>query len=72
MTDDVLCVRVSPNGKLLAASLLDSTVRVRQGTGERLRRGTPPHKQRSSVTHACSSVEYTRGTSALVHTPRVS
>lgn len=29
MTDDVLCVRVSPNGKLLAASLLDSTVRVR-------------------------------------------
>ncbi|KAL4458578.1 hypothetical protein ABPG75_013443 [Micractinium tetrahymenae] len=28
MTDDVLCVRVSPNGKLLAASLLDSTVRV--------------------------------------------
>ena len=28
MTDDVLCVRVSPNGKLLAAALLDSTVRV--------------------------------------------
>ncbi|KAL4429403.1 hypothetical protein ABPG77_005177 [Micractinium sp. CCAP 211/92] len=28
MTDDVLCVRVSPNGKLLATSLLDSTVRV--------------------------------------------
>ncbi len=28
MTDDVLCVRVSPDGKLLAVSLLDSTVRV--------------------------------------------
>lgn len=28
MTDDVLCVRVSPNGRLLAAALLDSTVRV--------------------------------------------
>jgi U3 small nucleolar RNA-associated protein 12 len=28
MTDDVLCVRVSPDGKLLAVALLDSTVRV--------------------------------------------
>ena len=28
MTDDVLCVRVSPDGKLLAIALLDSTVRV--------------------------------------------
>ena len=28
MTDNVLCVRVSPNGKLLAVALLDSTVRV--------------------------------------------
>lgn len=28
MTDDVLSVRYSPNGKLLAASLLDSTVKV--------------------------------------------
>ena len=28
MADDVLCVRISPNGKLLAISLLDSTVRV--------------------------------------------
>jgi U3 small nucleolar RNA-associated protein 12 len=28
MTDDVLSVRVSPNGKLLAVALLDSTVRV--------------------------------------------
>jgi len=28
MTDDVLCVRLSPDGKLLAVALLDSTVRV--------------------------------------------
>ncbi|KAK9811924.1 hypothetical protein WJX72_012560 [[Myrmecia] bisecta] len=28
MTDDVLCVRVSPNGKLLAVALLDSTIKV--------------------------------------------
>ena len=28
MTDDVLCVRVSPDGRLLAVALLDSTVRV--------------------------------------------
>ena len=28
MTDDVLCVPVSPNGKLLAVALLDSTIRV--------------------------------------------
>lgn len=28
MTDDVLAVRYSPNGKLLAVSLLDSTVKV--------------------------------------------
>lgn len=28
MTDDVLCVRISPNGKLIAVALLDSTVRV--------------------------------------------
>jgi U3 small nucleolar RNA-associated protein 12 len=28
MTDDVLSVRYSPNGKLLAVSLLDSTVKV--------------------------------------------
>ncbi|TFK94701.1 WD40 repeat-like protein [Polyporus arcularius HHB13444] len=28
MTDDVLCVRYSPNGKLLAVALLDSTVKV--------------------------------------------
>ena len=28
MTDDVLSVRVSPNGRLLAAALLDSTVRI--------------------------------------------
>jgi len=28
MTDDVLCVRVSPDGNLLAIALLDSTVRV--------------------------------------------
>ncbi|CBQ70558.1 related to DIP2-Dom34p-interacting protein [Sporisorium reilianum SRZ2] len=28
MTDDVLCARVSPNGKLLALSLLDNTVKV--------------------------------------------
>ena len=28
MTDDVLCVKVSPDGKLLAVALLDSTVRV--------------------------------------------
>lgn len=28
MTDDVLCVRVSPDGKLLAIALLDATVRV--------------------------------------------
>lgn len=28
MTDDVLCVRISPDGKLLAVALLDSTVRV--------------------------------------------
>lgn len=29
MADDVLCVRVSPDGKLLAVSLLDSTIKVR-------------------------------------------
>jgi U3 small nucleolar RNA-associated protein 12 len=28
MTDDVLAVKYSPNGKLLAVSLLDSTVKV--------------------------------------------
>ncbi len=28
MADDVLCVRVSPDGKLLAVALLDSTVKV--------------------------------------------
>jgi U3 small nucleolar RNA-associated protein 12 len=28
MSDDVLCVRLSPDGRLLAVSLLDSTVRV--------------------------------------------
>lgn len=28
MTDDVLCVRCSPDGKLLAVSLLDSTIKV--------------------------------------------
>ncbi|KFM26172.1 WD repeat-containing protein 3-like protein [Auxenochlorella protothecoides] len=28
MTDDVMCVRVSPNGKLLAVALLDATVRI--------------------------------------------
>ena len=28
MTDDVLAVRFSPNGKLLAVSLLDSTVKL--------------------------------------------
>lgn len=28
MSDDVLCVRVSPDGRLLAASLLDATIKV--------------------------------------------
>jgi U3 small nucleolar RNA-associated protein 12 len=28
MSDDVLCVKVSPDGKLLAASLLDHTIKV--------------------------------------------
>ncbi|CAG8442083.1 2687_t:CDS:10 [Ambispora gerdemannii] len=28
ITDDVLCVRISPNSKLIAASLLDATVKV--------------------------------------------
>lgn len=28
MTDDVLCVRISPNGKLLAVALLDCTIKV--------------------------------------------
>lgn len=28
MTDDILSVRYSPNGKLLAVALLDSTVKV--------------------------------------------
>ena len=28
MTDDVLSVRYSPNGKLLAVSLLDSTIKI--------------------------------------------
>lgn len=28
MTDDILSVRFSPNGKLLAVALLDSTVKV--------------------------------------------
>lgn len=28
MADDVLCVKVSPDGKLLAASLLDHTIKV--------------------------------------------
>lgn len=29
MADDVLCVKVSPDGKLLAVSLLDATIKVR-------------------------------------------
>ena len=29
MSDDVLCVRVSPDGRLIAAALLDSTIQVR-------------------------------------------
>ena len=28
LAEDVLCVRVSPDGKLLAAALLDSTIQV--------------------------------------------
>lgn len=28
MADDVLCVRVSPDARLLAVSLLDSTIKV--------------------------------------------
>ncbi|KAL3161937.1 hypothetical protein ABBQ38_009019 [Trebouxia sp. C0009 RCD-2024] len=28
MTDDVLCVRISPNGKLIAVALLDSTIKL--------------------------------------------
>jgi U3 small nucleolar RNA-associated protein 12 len=30
MAEDVLCVRVSPDGRLLAVALLDSTIKVRQ------------------------------------------
>ena len=30
MADDVLCVRVSPDSRLLAVSLLDSTIKVRE------------------------------------------
>ena len=29
MSDDVLCVRISPDGRLIAAALLDSTIQVR-------------------------------------------
>lgn len=29
MADDVLCTRISPDGRLLAVSLLDSTIQVR-------------------------------------------
>jgi len=29
MADDVLCARISPDGRLLAVSLLDSTIQVR-------------------------------------------
>ena len=28
MSDDVLCVRISPDGRLIAAALLDSTIQV--------------------------------------------
>lgn len=28
MTDDVMCVRISPNGKLIAVALLDSTIKL--------------------------------------------
>lgn len=28
MTDDVLCVKYSPDGRLLAVALLDSTVKI--------------------------------------------
>lgn len=30
MADDVLCVRISPDGKLIAVALLDSTIKVRR------------------------------------------
>jgi hypothetical protein len=31
MADDVLCVKVSPDGKMLAVALLDATIKVRAG-----------------------------------------
>jgi U3 small nucleolar RNA-associated protein 12 len=30
MADDVLCCRVSPDGRLLAVALLDATVKVKR------------------------------------------
>lgn len=42
MTDDVLCVRFSPDGKLLAVSLLDATVKARRAGWFGERRRSPP------------------------------
>lgn len=38
LTDDVLCCRISPDGKLLAVALLDCTIKVRQAIQNRFPR----------------------------------
>jgi U3 small nucleolar RNA-associated protein 12 len=37
MADDVLCVRISPDGKMLAVALLDATIKVGALVGRRQR-----------------------------------
>ena len=52
MTDDVLSVRYSPNGKFLAVALLDSTVKVFYQDTLKFFLSLYGHKVRRSSAHA--------------------